>query len=59
MITREIAELVGGAEALNRQHHIGNFCEGKSADFTLFEREDFSGSALATYVAGKKVWKAS
>lgn len=47
---------LGGAEALGLEDRIGNFATGKSADFALFEKEDFSGEALATYVAGRVVW---
>lgn len=50
---------LGGAEALSMEKEIGNFVEGKQADFALFDNEGLRGEAAAVYVAGSPVWKAS
>lgn len=46
---------LGGAEALSLANQIGNFAEGKWADFSIFKNADFKGKAKAVFVAGKMI----
>lgn len=46
---------LGGAEALSMGHEVGNFAEGKWADFSIFEKSDFKGRAKAVFVAGQPI----
>ncbi len=48
---------LGGAEALSLAHQIGNFVEGKWADFCLFDNPNFEGRAKKVFVAGQCIWK--
>lgn len=50
---------LGGAEALNMADQIGNFAEGKWADFAIWDSPDFKNRAKEVFVAGQGVWKAS
>ncbi|MDO8527532.1 MAG: guanine deaminase [Deltaproteobacteria bacterium] len=50
---------LGGAEALSLSDQIGNFMEGKWADFAVFDNSECAGLAEQSYVAGKLVWSAS
>ncbi|OGQ44539.1 MAG: guanine deaminase [Deltaproteobacteria bacterium RIFCSPLOWO2_02_FULL_46_8] len=48
---------LGGAEALALSDQIGNFVEGKCADFAVFEKSDYKGIANEVFVQGELVWK--
>ena len=48
---------LGVAEALSLSSQIGNFAEGKWADFCLFDNPDFSGKVKKVFVAGQCIWK--
>lgn len=49
---------LGGAEALSLEGQIGNFVEGKWADFSLFENQDCRGHAKMVFVAGEVIYEA-
>lgn len=48
---------LGGAEALSLANQIGNFVEGKWADFAIFDGPKFKGKAKQAYVAGACIWR--
>lgn len=48
---------LGGAEALSMANQIGNFVEGKWADFGIFGNRQYRGKAQQVYVAGDCVWR--
>lgn len=45
---------LGGAEALSLADQIGNFAEGKWADFCLFDNKEGRGLAKEVFVAGER-----
>lgn len=44
---------LGGAEALGMVNQIGNFAEGKWADFAVWDNPQFKGKAKEVFVAGQ------